>query len=99
MCMHDTHAHMCIYTYKYTHSHCIQLWLLYCSEDSMGKCSGLVNPQPQMQTLSQAAILLRERMRKVGTGITSYDCLKDTGELLVHLGSTSLLCSGDGKVC
>ena len=66
----------------------------------MGKCSGLVNPQPQMQALSQAAILLRERMRKAGSsGITGYDCLKDTGELLVHLGSTSLLCSGDGKVC
>ena len=75
------------------------LWLLCCSEDTMGKCSGLVNPQPQTQALSQAAILLRERMRKVGAGITGYDCLKDTGELLVHLGSSSLLCSGEGKVC
>ena len=65
----------------------------------MGKCLGLVNPQPQTRALSQATILLWERVHKVGSGITGYDCLKDTGELLVHLGSTSLLCNEEGKVC
>ena len=68
------------------------------SGDTIGKCSGLVNPQAQQQTLSQAAILLRERMRKAGAGITGYDQLEETGELLVHLGSSSLLCSSSGKV-
>lgn len=72
--------------------------LPHCSGDTMGKCTGLVNPQAQPQALSQAAILLRERMRKAGAGITGYDQLKDTGELLVHLGSSSLLCSSSGKV-
>ena len=81
---------MCVYTL---------LWLPCYSEDTMGKCSGLVNPQPQTQALSQAAILLWERMHKAGTSITGYDHLKDTGELLINLGSNSLLCSGEGKVC
>jgi len=67
------------------------------SGDTIGKCSGLVNPQAQQQTLSQAAILLRERMRKTGAGITGYDQLEETGELLVHMGSSSLLCSSSGK--
>ena len=113
MCMGVSVIYMCACTHTHTtHTRCTHSWtysicahihahviLLCCSEDTMGKCSGLVNPQPQTQALSQAAILLRERMRKVGSCITGYDRLKDTGELLVHLGSTSLSCCGEGKVC
>ena len=69
---------MCTHTHTHTHTHTYtrHLNVLYydntASEDTMGKCSGLVNPQPQTQPLSQAAILLQERMCKVGSGITGY---------------------------
>ena len=59
----------------------------------MRNCSVLVNPQPQTQVRRPSCKDTGEKVEE------EEDHLKDIGELLVHLVSSSILCSGDGKVC